>query len=245
VSKIVVITGAGLGLGRAIARRLAADGETVVLLGRTASKVEALADELGSPAMAVECDVSSPDSVRSAFATIAKTHSKIDVLINNAAVYEPFPVAEARDDQIIQPILTNVAGPIYCTREAIPMMDRGAHIINISSESTELPFAMLSLYQTTKSGLERFSHSLGQELEEQGIRVTNVRAGQMIEEGKTSSFDPEMAMRFAMESAKRGVNLRERPLSHVNSVAGIFRTLIDLPPDLHVGLITLSARKAD
>jgi len=66
VSKIIVITGAGDGLGRALARRFAADGETVVLLGRTLAKVEAVAAAIGERAMAVCCDVSSPDSVRAA-----------------------------------------------------------------------------------------------------------------------------------------------------------------------------------
>ncbi|HEY8385287.1 MAG TPA: SDR family NAD(P)-dependent oxidoreductase, partial [Porticoccaceae bacterium] len=74
MSKVIVITGAGVGLGRALARRFAADGDTVVLLGRTLSKVEAVAAEIGDRAMAVGCDVASPDSVRAAFAEIAKRH---------------------------------------------------------------------------------------------------------------------------------------------------------------------------
>src|SRR3546814_10755116 len=90
MSKVIVITGAGIGLGRALARRFAKEGDTLVLLGRTLSKVKAVADELGAPAMAVECDVSSPESVKKAFVEIAARHPKIDVLINNAAVYEPF-----------------------------------------------------------------------------------------------------------------------------------------------------------
>lgn len=71
MGKTIVITGAGIGLGRALARRFVRDGETVVLLGRTFSKVKDLADELGDAALAVECDVGSADSVRAAFATIA------------------------------------------------------------------------------------------------------------------------------------------------------------------------------
>jgi len=70
VSKVIVITGAGDGLGRALARRFARDGETVILLGRTLSKVEAVAQELGDPHFAVACDVGNPDSVRAAFAAV-------------------------------------------------------------------------------------------------------------------------------------------------------------------------------
>ena len=75
MSKVIVITGAGVGLGRALARRFAADGETVVLLGRTAAKVEAAAQEIGERAMAVACDVASPDSVRAAFASDCRAPS--------------------------------------------------------------------------------------------------------------------------------------------------------------------------
>jgi NAD(P)-dependent dehydrogenase (short-subunit alcohol dehydrogenase family) len=111
--KVIVITGAGLGLGRALAKRFAADGDSVVLLGRTASKVEAAAAELGERAMAVGCDVSSADAVRAAFARIAERHPRIDVLINNAGIFEPSPIAEASDEHILKIIGTNLIGSIF------------------------------------------------------------------------------------------------------------------------------------
>src|ERR1043165_408472 len=110
MAKIIVITGAGVGLGRALARRFAKDGDDVVLLGRTASKVEAAAKDIGAQAMAVQCDVASPDSVRAAFAAIARRHPKIDALVNKAAVFEPFLIAEATDAQIVDTVTTNLVG---------------------------------------------------------------------------------------------------------------------------------------
>ncbi|WP_428310641.1 SDR family oxidoreductase [Hydrocarboniphaga sp.] len=243
MSKIIVITGAGVGLGRALARRFAKDGDQLVLLGRTLSKVQGVADELGSSAMAVECDVASPESVKAAFATIARRHPKIDVLINNAALYEPFLIAEASDAQIMNLITTNLAGPMLCSREAIALMGPGGHILNVSSESVGFLFPYLVVYQSTKAGLDRFSEGLYHELLPQGIRVTNVRAGMMMEEGKTSSFAPEMAMRFGKAAMEAGLNLRERAISHVNSVAEAFRPLLDLPPDVHAAVVHLHARK--
>src|ERR1700712_4294418 len=80
VPKTMVITGAGAGLGRALARRFVADGESVVLLGRGFAKVQAVAQELGERALALECDVSSPESVRAAFEAIAKRHERRDGL---------------------------------------------------------------------------------------------------------------------------------------------------------------------
>ncbi|MDR3417201.1 MAG: SDR family NAD(P)-dependent oxidoreductase [Nevskia sp.] len=243
MSKIIVITGAGVGLGRALARRFAAEGHAIVLLGRTASRVEAVAAELGDRALAVACDVSSPDSVRAAFATISRRHTYIDVLINNAAVFEPFQVVEASDQQILQTVATNLVGPILCARAAIPLMRHGSQIINVSSESVEVPFPHLLVYQSAKAGLERFSEGLHTELEPSGIRVTTVRAGQMFEEGKVWNVDPQAQMRFAKAAMAAGINLRERPISQFDSVANIFGALINLPPDLTATHISLHARK--
>lgn len=245
MSKTIVITGAGVGLGRALARRFVKDGDSVVLLGRTAAKVEAVAAELGERALAIGCDVASPESVKAAFAAIARRHPNIDALVNNAAVYEPFLIAEATDAQILDAVATNLTGPILCSRAAIPLMGRGAHILNVSSESVGMRFPYMALYQTTKAGLERFSESLYHELEPSGIRVTNVRAGQMIEEGKTWNVDPQVAMRFGQAAMAAGLNLRELPKSHVDSVTTVFRSLIDLPPDVHVASVNVHARKAD
>jgi NAD(P)-dependent dehydrogenase (short-subunit alcohol dehydrogenase family) len=242
VGKVIVITGAGIGLGRALARRFAKEGESVVLLGRTFSKVQAAAEEIGDSAFAVECDVSSPDSVRAAFARIAEKHPRIDVLINNAAVYEPFNVADARDDQIVGIVATNLSGPIFCSRAAIPMMEKGGYIINVSSESVALDFPMLSLYQCSKAGLERFTESLSRELEASGIRVSTVRAGPMYEEGKGTTWDPAIAMEFAQKCAGVGIDMRSRPISHVNSVTDVFRALLDLPPDVRVTHASIEAR---
>ena len=244
LSKVIVITGAGQGLGRALARRFAKDGETVVLMGRTASKIEAAAAEIGARAMAVTCDITSPDSVRSAFATIAKTHPKIHVLINNAAVYHPFQIKEATDNDISEIIASNLNGPIFCIRSVLPMMERGGHIINISTESVGMHFPHLSLYQASKAGLERFSQSMNHELQPDGIRVTVVRGGMMIDDGKIPNFDPERGMRFAMAAREAGIKLGESPMSHVNSVTNVFRNLIDLPPDVTIDAVSIHGWRA-
>ncbi len=244
MGKVVVVTGAGDGLGRALARRLAADGDTVVLLGRTLSKVQAVADELGAPHFAVECDVGDPDKVRAAFATIAERHPKIDVLINNAGIFEPFTLAEASDAQVLGALNTNLAGPIFCSRSALPLFGGSGHIINVTSESVHVRMPMLWMYAGTKTSLEFVSDMWARELEADGVRVTVVRAGQMMDETKTgTSWPMEVAMRFAQENAKVGLNLRERPISHYKSVTDAFRAVLDMPADLHVGMVTLSASR--
>ena len=245
MSKVIVITGAGKGLGRALARRFAADGEQVVLLARTQARIEKVAAEIGARAMAVACDVGSPDSVRAAFAAIAKRHPEIHVLINNAAVYEPFMIEEARDDQILTSLSTNLAGPVFCTRAAIPMLPRGGHIISVSSESVAEPFFMHSLYRSTKAGLEKFSEAMTRELAPRGIRVSLVRAGAMMDEDSVLNLDPQVRKRFVEGNIAAGIDFRVRPISRFTSVTNAFRALIDLPPDVHADFVALHAHTAE
>ncbi len=242
--KIIVITGANGGLGRTLAKRFADDGEKLVLLGRNIAKVEQVAQTVGGGAIAIACDVASPDSVRAAFAKIAETYSKIDVLINNAAVFQPFLVQEASDAQIMGSLLTNLAGPILCARSAIPLINRGGHIINLTSESIVEPFPHLTLYQSSKAGLESFSLHLKKELDDlgTGIRVTIVRAGQMYGPDSTIEMEPVAAQRFQEASLKRGLNFMARGVTQYSSTVDIFRLLLDLPQDVQVGAIMFESR---
>jgi NAD(P)-dependent dehydrogenase (short-subunit alcohol dehydrogenase family) len=177
-AKVIVITGAGDGLGRALAKRFAQDGEKLVLLGRSLAKVQAVAAAVGGDTLALHCDVGSPDSVRAAFAQIERQRGRIDVLINNAAIFRPFLIAEATDAQVMECVLANLAGPIFCARSAIPLVRRGGLIINASSKSMSLAF-----------GLERLSRGLHQELQERGIRVTTLRPDQMMG-ASSSDYEP-------------------------------------------------------
>jgi meso-butanediol dehydrogenase/(S,S)-butanediol dehydrogenase/diacetyl reductase len=100
MDKCIVVTGAGSGLGRALARRLAADGNAVILFGRTRATLDSVAGELGARCKAIVCDVANATRCAAAFAGLAEQHPKIDVLINNAAIYKPFFVKDATDAQI-------------------------------------------------------------------------------------------------------------------------------------------------
>ncbi len=239
-----MITGAGDGLGRALARRFASDGDKVVLLGRTLAKVQTIAEEIGPSALAIHCDVANPDSVRAAFAEIAGVHPKIDVLINNAAIFWPFTLAEA-SDQIVEDIVRiNIAGTVFCAREALPLLRGGGHIINVTSESSVSKIPMLWLYASSKHAVELMSEMWARELEPEGVRVTVVRAGQMFDETKVGSAWPvELAMRFGRAAAEVGIHLGQRGLSHYNSVTDAFRAILDSPADTHLNLVSINARK--
>lgn len=241
MSKTIVITGAGDGLGRALARRFAADGDRIVLLGRTFSKVDAVAEELGEPSFAVECDVSDPASVRMAFAAISERCDHVDALINCAASYEPFTLAEVTDEQVMGMVGVNLAGPVLCSREALPLLRGGGKILNVTTESVGLKFAMQWLYTGTKAGLEVISGMLDRELSPEGIRVTSVRCGQMYDETKTGTTWPiDLVTRFATENAKVGIDFRNRPLSHYNTVAETFHHIVNSPADVHLGHVEIN-----
>jgi meso-butanediol dehydrogenase/(S,S)-butanediol dehydrogenase/diacetyl reductase len=244
MSKTIVITGGGSGLGRALARRFMGEGETVVLLGRTLSKLEAATAGLEGRASAIGCDIARPSSVKAAFAEIAERHGRIDALINNAAVFQPALVAEASDEHIVNTININLTGAILCARSAIPLLNANGHIINVTSESVAMPFPHLTLYQSSKAGLEQFTECLHRELRPSGIRVTTVRAGQMVGEGSGWDIDPAAAARFFEASLKVGMNLMQGPASNFQSVTHVFRSLLDLPPDVHVVHVGLHARAA-
>lgn len=242
MSKVVVITGGGSGLGLAMARRLAADGHRLFLLGRTLAKVEAAAAGIGGQAQALPCDVADPDSVDAAFAAIAGAAGRIDVLINNAGVFAPFFLAEASNAQIATALGSNLAGPMYCSRAALKLMDRGGQILCIGSETVTVTAAMLGAYQASKAGLERFCKTLDQEVAPRGIRVTLIRAGKMYGPEMDFAMEPEVARRFAEESVKLGIDNRKAAISQFTSVADLIPTLLALPEDLAVPEIMLAAR---
>jgi meso-butanediol dehydrogenase/(S,S)-butanediol dehydrogenase/diacetyl reductase len=244
MSKVIVITGAGSGLGKALAVRFASDGDQVVLLGRTAEKVQGVAAAIGKLATAIVCDVSATESVRQAFVAIATKFAKIDVLINNAAYVHRVPFDDATDEQIFHSFATNTMGPAYCSRQALPLLKRGGYILNVSSGAVDNNYPGYALYAASKAGMERLSMGLYEELQPKDICVTYVRCGQMVEKiGSWEDLDPNVK-RMMDEAIKMGQDPRARPSSTFSSVADMFRILIDMPADLRSPAITLKPRMA-
>lgn len=243
MGKVIVITGAGSGLGRQLALSFVSDGHTIYLLGRTLSKLEAVATQLGENAIAISCDISNPDSVRSAFATIGNSHPKIDVLINNAAFVDYSTLADASDAHILQTVNTNLVGTLFCSRSVIPMMERGGHIINVSSGSVEGSYPFHVVYQVTKGGIETMSKHLQDEVLPEGIRVSVVRAGPMLDEERKAHTSPEQVQSLIKAYAERGVDIMNTAVSSYPSVIWVFRSLINLPEDMHVQMVQYSARR--
>jgi meso-butanediol dehydrogenase / (S,S)-butanediol dehydrogenase / diacetyl reductase len=244
MAKLIVITGAGSGLGRALARKFVADRDKVFLLGRTLAKLEKVVEELGKYAIPIVCDIGKPGSVRTAFASIAERHSKIDVLINNAAMIDFSTLAEASDDHILEMVATNLTGNLLCSRAAIAMMERGGHIINVSSGGVEAHDPHLVTYKATKGGVEVLSRHLQEELLPRGIRVSLVRAGPMYGEDYSIQASPEAMQAFRQECVERGIDFSKAGITHFDSVLWVFRSLVDMPADMHIDTVRITSRRA-
>jgi NADP-dependent 3-hydroxy acid dehydrogenase YdfG len=177
--KIVVISGASTGVGKATAKQFAADGALVIMLSRRKDRLEDAAAEIGEPAFPIATDVTSADSVRAAFGQIAERFERIDVLINSAGVTRIRYIEEASDEDIAISVGTNLIGPIYTTRSAIPLLKAagGGDIINLSSEITLEHMPLMTLYAATKRGLNGFTEAMTRELRGESIRVSLVILG--------------------------------------------------------------------
>ena len=237
--KVIAITGANGGFGRALSRLFAASGDQVVMLGRSLAKVEQAAAAIGgSNLLPLACDLGDAASIGNAFAAIRERHGRLDVLINNAGSFLPFLIDDASEADIISGINANLVGPILCARAAVPLMRRGGQLIHVTSESVESHQAMLSIYQAGKAGLERFSRSMVEELAPRGIRSIIFRAGQMHGEGMSTAIDPAILPVFSEQNAARGINPVARGFSGYASAAQIMRNIVELPLDISIDIVS-------
>jgi NAD(P)-dependent dehydrogenase (short-subunit alcohol dehydrogenase family) len=164
VTRIALVTGAGGGIGAAVAVALAADGWTVVLAGRRLETLEATAGAAGNGSISIPCDVTNPASVQSLFAEIDERYRRLDLLFNNAGVGAPaMPLEELSVDQWRSVVDTNLTGAFLCTQEAFRLMKRqvprGGRIINNGSISATTPRPLSAPYTATKHAITGLTKS--------------------------------------------------------------------------------------
>ena len=189
--RVLAVVGASAGMGLAIAQLCASEGAKVVMLARGKERLEKEATAIG--ATAIVCDVMDPSSVRAAFAQIGEKFGHLNALVNVAGVARIRRIEDASDEDIQYVMGINLLGPIYTTRSAIPLMRAagGGDIINMSSEITMDYFLpSMTLYGTSKGGLDAFSRSMVHELKADKIRVGNVISG---------TFATDFAANFDMD----------------------------------------------
>jgi len=179
--RTVIVTGAGTGIGAASARRLAAGGWNVVLVGRRPDLLQAVAADitkLGGSALAVPADLAAPDVATAIINQTADTFGGVDALVNNAAVIKVLPLEDYTVDILDQHWAVNIRAPFLLIQAALPHLKKqGGAVVNISSSSGTILRPGQSVYGMSKHALEYLTRSLAGELAPHRIRVNALALG--------------------------------------------------------------------
>lgn len=215
-ARVVVVTGASRGIGRAIAVDLAREGGRMLLVARDAAglqEVAAAVTAAGAEAVSVAADLGTAAG-RQAVVAAVEAEGDLDVLVNNAGVEIPVSVLDHRPEDIDQEITINLVAPLQLTRALLPGMVARGHgvVVMVSSMSGKSPTPWNAVYTATKHGLVGFTSSLAIELQGTGVHAGVVCPGFVAEAGM-----------WANTGIKAPLSLREVPLS---AVTGAVRAVI-------------------
>lgn len=203
--KVAVVTGASKGIGAAIAEHLAAEGASVVVnYASSKAGAEAVVKRItqrDGQAIAVQADVSKPTDVKRLFAQTKASFGELDVLVNNAGIYQFAPLDDISPEHFHRQFDLNVLGLLLATQEAVKHLDSaGGSIINISSVVATLAPPNVSVYSGTKAAVNAITRSLAQELGPRKIRVNAINPGMVETEGTHAQGITESAMRKQIEA---------------------------------------------
>ena len=221
--KTAIVTGASSGIGRAIAEHLGAAGATVVLGGRTRSSMEeskAKIAQAGGRATIVSIDVRQPAEVRALIDRTVHDTGRLDIMVNNAGLSYPTPIVDGDPEEWRQMLETNVLGLLVGCQAAVRAMRAcraDGHIVNISSIAALRPDS--GVYGATKHAVTAISRTLRRELEEDSIRVIDVRPG-AIATNFARNFDPAFVANFIQAAGvqvevKRGERLPDEVMERL------------------------------
>jgi NAD(P)-dependent dehydrogenase (short-subunit alcohol dehydrogenase family) len=240
--KVAIVTGAGTGVGKAVAMTLMRAGYAVVLAGRRPEPIEAAAREAaasGGTALAVPTDVGDPGSVKALFAKTKETFGRLDLLFNNAGTGAPaIPLEDLSFDQWKKTVDANLTGTFLCTQEAFRLMKnqdpRGGRIINNGSISAHAPRPLSAPYTATKHGVSGLTKSTSLD-----GRAYDIACGQ-IDIGNAAT---EMTERMKSGVLQPDGSLKVEPRIDAQVVADAVLYMAGLPPDANVLFLTVMATK--
>jgi 3-oxoacyl-[acyl-carrier protein] reductase len=203
--KVAVVTGASKGIGAGIAKAFAAEGAFVVVNYASAKHdADRVVDEIskrGGKAIAIQGSVSNRSEVERLFAEAEKAFGRIDLLVNNAGVYEFMPLEEISEKQFHRMFDTNVLGILLVSQEALKHFNPdGGSIINIGSLASSLTPPTGVIYNATKGAVDAITRTLAKELGPRKIRVNSINPGMVVTEGVVTAGYHEGDMRKMFES---------------------------------------------
>ena len=203
--KVAVVTGASKGIGASIAKHLAAEGASVVVNYASskagADKVVAEITSAGGKAVAVQADVAKKADIERLFAETKKSFGALDVLVNNAGVYEFAPLEQVTEEHFHRQFNLNVLGLLLTTQEAVKQFGpAGGSVINISSVVGVNPAPNASVYSATKGAVDAVTKSLAKELGPRKIRVNSLNPGMVETEGVHSAGIADSDFRRQVEA---------------------------------------------
>ena len=193
--KVAIVTGASKGIGASIAKYLAAEGAAVVVnyaSGKAdAERVVAEITSKGGKAVAVQANVAKQSDIDRLFSETKKAFGRLDVLVNNAGVYEFSPLEDVTEAHFHKHFDVNVLGLLLASKAAVQHFDAtGGSIVNISSAATTLTPPNTSVYTATKAAVDAVTRSLAKELGPRNIRVNAINPGVVDTEGfRAAGFD--------------------------------------------------------
>jgi len=240
--KVAVVTGAGSGIGKAVALALAGDGYAVVLAGRRADRLEQAVRDGHAHAgqlLAVATDVADPESVKALFARTKERFGRLDLLFNNAGIGAPgVPLDELTVEQWRTVVDTNLTGAFLCTQQAFALMKSqtptGGRIINNGSISASVPRPHSAPYTATKHAITGLTKSTSLD-----GRAHDIACGQ-IDIGNAST---ELAAKMAKGVPQANGTIAIEPLMDVEHVARAVLYMASLPLEANVQFMTVMATK--
>ncbi|RRQ29084.1 SDR family oxidoreductase [Rhodococcus sp. Eu-32] len=236
--QVIVVTGAGSGIGRAMATALLDADHQVVLVGRNPHKLEATAEGYANALTAI-ADVSSPDSVRSLFDLVAKRFGRLDALINNAGTFGPVgSVDTIEPEDWSDTIASNLTGVFLCSREAVQMMKaqrpRGGRIINNGSLSAHTPRPLSAAYTATKHGVSGLTKSIALDGREFDICCSQIDIG---------NAATDMTTGIGHAAMQADGSRSPEPTFDPRYVADTIVRMIDLPLEVNIPTLTIMANR--
>jgi NAD(P)-dependent dehydrogenase (short-subunit alcohol dehydrogenase family) len=179
VQPVAVVTGAGQGVGRAVAHHLAAAGHRVVLVGRDHAKLEKVAAEIASESLCVAADLTDPDEVLRVFSTVEEAWGPAATLVANAGTSLAAPVVDTTDEQWQQMLDSNLTAPFRCIRRALPAMLEAGHgrIVVIASVAAKRGERQVAAYSASKHGVLGLVRAVADEVARSGVTANAVCPG--------------------------------------------------------------------